>query len=207
MQMFNIPVIPGKCWWIVFTVIFCSCQPDSLSPSEMVRWVENEENGLIVTREVGEIIYKLKFQPIDYKLAKDLIDLDKKIDPGEMKRKKYGGLEYYTLGMTTTKNMDVLHVNNFSELDYSMKQEYFNTVAENDIELVVESDTFPCAIYQFEQTYGLSKYNNILMAFETSDTTFLSDRQLVFNDQLLGTGIIKFNLKSNNIKNTPNLKI
>jgi hypothetical protein len=185
----------------------CSCSPCELSSDALIKWVDDEKNGLVETREIGDFIYRLKFQPVDYTIAKELYNNKSRPVDIIQKRNELKSLEYYTLGLTTVGRKDILHFGNPEEDEYSMKLEYFNTMAEADIQLVVGSDTLPCALYQFEQTFGLSQYNNILLAFENTDSTFSSDRQIIFNDQVLGNGTVKFKIDNSKIRNTPTLKV
>ena len=63
----------------------------------------------------------------------------------------------------------------------------------------------PCGLFLFERNYALAPYNNMVIGFKNKNKD--SDINVVFDEQVLGVGTLKFKLHAEDIANVPQLKI
>jgi len=132
-------------------------------------------------------------------------------------------LQYYLLksGEYTTKDIDSLaeisakeriiefeyeHVNqkdllqeDFTQRDYESSVKYMAFAVQNDFKVVTSSnDTIACIGAHFERNFKVAPYKKLLLYFEGIAPE--DNIQLLYNDQLFGNGLLKFNFQSTPLK-------
>lgn len=190
-------------------LIWAACGQSTLGPEQYLQYVEDANNGFVVEKELSGLHYVAMFKPAAYAALKDLT---RKIPADEVDKamfdtalSEYQGLQYYTIKMGAKESgKDVLLYNLSSEEEYYQRINYYSALAQQDIYLVQQNDTFPCALYHYERTYGVSPYNNILLGFNTGDSTENQPAKLHFKDEGFKTGLLIFNYEKNK---QPTLKL
>lgn len=188
--------------------ILVSCTKRDLSSPAYRLWVENAENGLKVRKEIADFGFTLFYKPHEYIALAE----HEKLSAEQLKDrlKELEGYQYYTLKIETKKHDELMKAAATSELEYYQHLEYFISGMQNDISLIDGADTLPCVMYHFEQNYHLAPFNNILLAFKKNPdqaVTGTTDKTLLYNDHLLGTGTVRMTIKGSAIDNTPKLKL
>jgi len=189
----------------LLTLLTISCGKEELRPSDLIRWVENEENGLVQRQNFQEYFFEAKYKPLDY-----VVSIEGRTD--DLSESKYTdikseleGLQYVDLNIgPLSKSGNALSGDLKSEEEYFERLDYFVTYAQQDIFLVQGKDTLLPKLYHFERNYGLAPKNTLLLGFQNGSTE--ADRYLYIDDQILGVGRVKFLFENSRIKSTPTLK-
>lgn len=196
------------------SIIIASCNKDKgISVPEYIQKVENENSGLKIKKEMGEVVYFLQYKPLPYIVIKEEKSL--LIDTALMERRmqKLNDLQYYNLRIQSKdKSKDILSVNISSEQDYTRRQNYFSFEFENDIRLIEGKDTLSPALYQFVGNYGISPYVDCIFGFkkdskEIDKSETLTNKEVLIDDRIFGNGILKFLVKKDDINKISSVKI
>lgn len=186
---------------IVFVLLlFQSCSALQLNKSDYVKFIENEENGLKVKKEIGDKIFSLQYEPTDYVLLKSG---QNKIDKKELE-----GSEFYTLEVREEKGKDILNLSEKGQ-DYNLKMEYLINDMQKDIKLIVGEDTISCSEFHMERGYDITSRARFMFSFTSEifkkEEAGNMDRVIEFNDKVFGTGKIYITVESSAIENIPAL--
>lgn len=195
------------------TVIFClllntGCV-NELSPKQYVSWLKKSSNGLRVQQDGEAFQYDLQYNPSELMALTELgpaNGLSKTVV--DSLGKEYDGLEYYTLKITSKQNQDILKQNVQESGDYYMRLNYLTFEMQNDLELIVDSDTIPCALYHCERNYGSAPYMKISIGFPVIELPEQGDRQIKLLSRIEAEpAVISFLIPQDRIAKIPKLKI
>lgn len=190
--------------WMVLVGFLTSCGVKSLKPEEYVKWVENADNGLSLTKEFDDVTFQVLYKPVNYIVAKEFLNGGIKKEEVDKRIKELGSMDYYTLRIKSNSSNELLSANIGNESEYYQRLEYFMGPMQDDINLINANDTIPCALFHFERSYGLAPYNNFVVGF-AGQKKIDDDQTFVFEDKILGTGKVMFKIKSEDRKNIPNI--
>jgi hypothetical protein len=193
-------------------IFFCglfflfSCKEKYLEPMEYIGYIENEKNGLIVSKEVGEYIFSAHYAPVEYCALKKL--KEEHISSADLEKEKMemDGLQYFNFRVELKNSGDILKSVSGSQQDYNHLVQHLSFGMQNDMALVENADTFPCRLFHFERTYGVAPYYTFVMAFDAGGNEKHSTSTLVYFDKIFGVGTLKFEIKEESKKNIPLLK-
>ncbi|MCR6641091.1 MAG: hypothetical protein NVV82_19385 [Sporocytophaga sp.] len=168
----------------------------SMNYDDLVLYINNPENGLVQTKESGDVKCKLTFKPASVMLYDEFGNKQDSLFIA--KEKAYRRFYYFVLNLSG-KNGDVLYGNeNFSEklnkFTFGLGSIAYMTTNKND--------TISLADYYTPNLYGMSKSTSVLLAFEKpskeseSITIHLSD---------LGAGSKTFEFIRKDLDNIPQL--
>lgn len=195
-----------------FLIVMFSCSNHELKPVSYVLWVEDQKNGLYVEKEIGELVFSVQYKPIDYIILqqsqKPIIDSN---DYNKIKQ-DIEGLLYFNFSISNTDNSkSPLYYKINSKEEFQYRLSYFSFEISNDIHLVYNNDTFPCALHHFERTYDLIPEVNIVLGFEKPENFIENeidqDLQFVYSDKIFGVGKTQLIIDKKHIKKIPKLKI
>ena len=193
---------------VVFSLsfLFHSCQK-AVSEQELLEYIKNPENGVLLEKEVGTVNYKIYYRPSDLLVNQELRAYEIKTD---------SLINYYK---------DIYHKNLYFMVSLSRnKQEILSNVAGNkqrfgsmvnqlafgmDQKVTLttsEKDTLYLMDYVYPRTYGVGNSTDILFAFENKYINQAEWIQLVIEDFGLQTGDVRFKFLTKDIRKTPNLK-
>jgi len=82
---------------------------------------------------------------------------------------------------------------------------YYEQEAEKDVQLLQGDSVLRPVLWHFENNYGLSPYNSIVIGFATGKKD--ESLQLVFNDNYTQTPMIKASYSKSELENLPNISI
>jgi len=173
-------------------------------PSELMKYVINEENGLTKTRDFENFGFKATYKPTNFVIAKEgKTDELSKVKYDKLK-KELGELQYIDLSIKSLSTRgNALSGSIDNQEDYYERLDYFVTYMQYDISLVDNTDTLSPVLFHFERNYGLTPYSTIILAFEKGKSK--GDRTLMINDQVLGIGRVNFYFKETDILAVPKL--
>jgi hypothetical protein len=179
-------------------LIFCSCGKQTLSPSEYVKYIEDESHGLKVSRTIGDVQYAVLYKPSDYMRIRET-------HSGANIKEEKGDLEYFSLHYSLSDTSgDLLKKDITTPEEYYERVNYMSYGMQNDIRLVEGTDTLSCRLYNFVRSYGLSPAADIVLAFESSASH--SGKTLLIDDNVFGAGMIKIKFEQEDIENIPVLR-
>jgi hypothetical protein len=193
-------------------IVFCiglffvinSCNKKPLNQTDYIAWVEDEDNGLSIGKSFEDIDYQILFKPVNYILAKELVNGGIKKATIESRKKELGEMLYFTLRITSKHSNELLNANIKNENEYYQRLEYFMSYMQDDIYLVEGKDTISCSLYHYERNYGLAPYNNFVIGFNKLNAE-IQDKIFIYEDKVLGTGKIIFKIKKEDIENVPEI--
>lgn len=201
-----------QCFFLLTALVSCSNEVDF---GTYMRYISDQDNGLVKEKEISGLLYKAKYLPIDYLVYNDL----NKNTTNDEKPNKENLLKSYknslcfmlTMGPDENEEFDVtmLGVKNYDE--YAQQMEVLNFSMAEYISLKVGDKVLKPDIVQMENTYGLEKQRNFMISFQIKDNAtdkFIksNDVKLVYNDELFGTGINLFSFKKSDLQKLPILK-
>lgn len=183
---------------------FFSSKRAKATAVEFISWVDDEENGLIVKKDLGLYKFTLKYKPLEYEIIRDLKKLEVS-EPEFLKVKsEYEGFQYFTFSIARNDGqLDLLKADLNTEQDFTKRVEYFSFQMQQDLRLVSGKDTMNCHLFHFERTYGVSSAANFLIGFENTGSK--GDKTLIFDDKILGTGRVKLTIDSDDLAQIPEL--
>lgn len=187
-----------------------SCSSKSITPSDYVKYMSNEKNGLAKDQSFDNLFFKASFLTKDYLVCKSVFR-GGKIETEEVKKhiNDIEDLFYINLKIWSSKDKDPFYAGKIDESIYNERIVYSNTKIINDFKLMINGDDYACKFVSFEPTHSISSEVTFALAFDKDP--LLKDKdldiKLIYDDKLFGLGILKFNFNSDDIKNIPTLNL
>jgi len=204
MQVSNlIHLVFGVCF--TFFLQSCNSVPDSLVPSEYVKWIKNEENGLTKTKSFNNLHFTVTYKPVEFIICNEERTDKLKQEIVDSRSKKLDGLYHFGLRLKTDISGDVMAHEMMDESQYFDRVSYYGFEFQNDIVLVQNLDTLPCGLFNFVRSHGIAPYVDFVFSFPKTKDILDSDLQLVVNDKVFNNGKIKFVFDHKIINNLPQL--
>ncbi len=183
------------------------CQKGELQPVEYMKWIENENNGLRVKKEIGNFEFMLQYKPLEYVTLLEQKMANTQSDSIRRRTLELGDMQYYTFRITSKKDDEMLKTGVQSEEDYYGRLDYFISAIQDDIALVDGKDTLPCLLYHFERNYALAPYSNMVLGFKNIvKKNIINNKTFIYDDAVLGTGPVQITIKGNDLLQIPKLK-
>lgn len=198
--------------YLAIALLLFGCGRKKLDTQGYITWMSNKENGLMIEKKVNNFVFNLYYKPVQYEALQNLAGQPVNEETYRKSLDDFRGMEYYTLRIGSADHQtDILKNGISSDAEYYGRIQYYSSSAQNDLKLVAGKDTFPCSIYHFERTYKMSSFNNLILAFQTRDSTDLpelkEDRKLVYNDKVLGVGKVEITISKEAINKIPQLSL
>jgi hypothetical protein len=187
-----------------------ACKPRTLSPQEFLVYCNSAENGLINEREVNNIAYSVKYEPIEYKVINEL-NIDKtEISLFNYNKLKttYDSLYYFVFkikNVSSSKSPIKLLAKNPEDLGKIMH--YCNSDFSKQFYLESNDNKIEPVIFHYEDDYNLTNFNLISVAFEANKIDTDKDVVFVYDDPFFNNGLLKFEISKKSIKNIPKVNI
>lgn len=194
--------------FILLIVLFLvyGCKKNFLPPKEYYNYVINEKNGLKKIKKVDEFIFDLQFEPLDFKIVKQLKKEQINISEYNKLLKEMEGMQYYILKIKVANATEsILKYQLQSEEDYQNRLAYFSFNFQSALYLEEDKRQIPCSLFHFERMYDLTPERVFVLGFEQSTKSLYSDKTFVIDSDFFSAGKIKIKIKGNDIKATPKL--
>ena len=189
-----------------FTLLISGgCKQSSLTPSEIVRWVENKKNGLVVEKSVENLTFKLQYQPLSYLIANEM--RTNQIDAAyfAQEKAKRDDLQYFTLKILD-KRQDGFLLDSADNHDDRIN--YFMFDMQSDLKLVESGDSLDCQLFHFENTIGITPELRFLLGFERrKGVSEHSDKTLLFKGSKLGLQELTLQVLSKDLAALPEMEL
>ena len=178
-----------------------------LSPSEYLKWMNSDKNGMVVKKEINGLVYEVRSLSPEWMALNELKQTNPERSVFDNTRSQYGNMSYFKLRIYDVKGSHVHNHLKKDGLNPDAVEAYLNYSAQKDIRLITGEDTIPCALFAFSKTYGASNEFNIEMAFSNNDSIKEQDRRLEWDDNATGNGLLKFLFASKDLKQIPQLRL
>lgn len=183
----------------------CKHTEKSMTREQLVKYLTNKENGLVKEQEVNGISTSVSYQPAQMLVAQEL-DGEQKKDTAVIKEleKKYKDYYYFLLKYSKDGKEAIRQLGDFSRysdmlqvLSFNMQRFVNATTPQND--------TLPLADYLFDQTYGMSDGNTVLLSFEKKQLEKSKTIDINIGECGFRTGNLKFRFEKEQLEKVPAL--
>lgn len=183
-----------------------SCVKRDLSPVDYFKYFNNESSGLIKEQVFEHMHFQMYFTNNNILGIKqalgDINNIKKNINEIE-------DLSYFIFKIHSDNKKDPFYIGAKNASEYSERVRYANSEIIKDFTLEYNNQKYECKYVLFEPSHNISNEVTFSIVFQNLNIKkeVLSDIKLIYDDKLFDLGIMKFNFKSQNIKDIPNLKI
>ena len=190
---------------------FAMCKPSKMTDAkEFMKYLSDDENGLVKDKKIGGIKYKLKYLPEEYLAYNTIIgqnDFNLKQKDSIIKSFNNSITFVLNIGPAEGEDFDItqLGVSNYEEFAQRIEQMAFK--ASDWINLKVEETEYKPTIVRMENINALERSRNFIVVFSSEKN---SDKDLrrkdmcfVYYDEMFNTGTNKFIFQSKDINNIP----
>jgi hypothetical protein len=191
---------------LMIALISCADKPEVVAASEYVGWTEQEENGLVNAKTIGDVTYTVYYLP---KESLALREVGEGASEEELKAalEKKGNMQYYKLiYRLASGNQDILKYNLTEEAEYFSRSNYLAFGVDKDVYVQCGQERLPCRLHEFAPSYGIKPQAEVVFAFDDNDIECTQNRTLVVEDQLFGGGILQFEFRAEDLKNIPTIQ-
>lgn len=198
---------------LFFLVVLISCGKKSItSNEEYLSWMNDEANGLVMSKEVGGITIKVKYLPPNYLAYQDLSGqtIIKKQESDSIIKSYDKSLTFLmTIGVDgEVKKGDVMYQGIKDYAAYKERLYTMNFDIENDITIKIGGKKYHPVLSNLENGYGLTSSRNITLVFvpeAKEEKSFYTSEEIQFtyDDDLFDTGINHFTFNREDINNIP----
>lgn len=195
--------------------IFTNEAKPVLSVSDYRAWVEDEENGMVSSKQLNDIIFKCMYKPNAYEALLRLRADSLTVKNFDKTEKDLDHLQFFTLKVATTDNKGELLKYQLQNTDeYYRRIEYCSFHMQNDIKLIDSGDTLNCVLFHFERVFSVAPEATFILGFEDKRTKeqmekhqYGSDKTLCFNDGIFRLGVINLGISKEKLNAIPQLDI
>ncbi len=202
--------MPNRFAFLIFFLLlflFGGCGRGMETPSGLVKWVEAPANGLHQFVDKGDVRFDLQYQPPAYIAANENAKPSMSRAFLEERLAKLGDLYYFRLSLIAKNGTDILMQGIQEEAEYYQRVNYYSADFQQDIQLVQGSDTLPCIMYQFENTYGATPYVRMVLAFSGKNRNTSDEHVTVLiNERIFENGFLRFEFQADRLASVPTLK-
>lgn len=189
------------------------CSPDTIGdPAAYLRYLADQENGLVRQKAVGGFNIRMKYLPPDYMAYRELSGgLDRQGQSIDSLAGRYQTSATFLLTITPedtgAPEIARLGVSNYEE--FSRRILDLNFHLREQLWLENEGRKVPAVLTEFERNYGLDRSGNIIIVFNSPppEREAVSDWVVVWNDELFHTGLHRFLFKQADIRKMPRLQL
>jgi hypothetical protein len=185
-----------------------ACGQQSVEASEFMQWVRDPAHGLVSRVERNGFIIDAQFKPAEFLLINEhRRDQSGLTDTAiaDWKRSQEGSY-HFTLRLASAKGAPFLNEGLHSNEEYYQRIRYYTELVDQDLQLVINRDTIPCAVSLFERTYGAAPFDNLVFSFVTDRPFGSTDIQLIYDDHALGLGPLRFDFLKEDLLELPMLQ-
>jgi len=188
-------------FFLIGILLFVSCQKEKITPvSDTEYKLFNLEQAGWKSKSVShlfsEIEYKATLVPLQYYILKNEgSDNLQKVDSiyESLKNERIIEVEFQQ------EKEDDLLKEIYTNRDYESSVKYMSFYIEKDFKVVTQKgDTVNCSGVTFERNFKVAPFKRLLLHF--GNIPEQENIKLIYNDNLFGNGLMKFNFKETPIK-------
>lgn len=181
-------------------ILLNSCSSSMTDFSEYLKYLANEENGIVKQKKISGLRLQVKYLPLEY--------LNHRAKEEGSNNYDHSVCFMFTLGPDSTENFDITKVGVSNYEEFAKRMDVMNFQMHESLELKIGNKIYKPSIAQMENVYGLKKERVIMVVFEVKDNkenNFMrtQDVQFIYKDQLFNTGTSKFWFEKNDLTDLP----
>lgn len=178
---------------IILLAISCQSNSEADISTESFDYKQQHWERTSVSRSFKSISYKATEVPLAYYLLKNASG--ENIDSLLRARKEERVIEF---DFSQLDRKDLLD-KRFTHRDYKESVSYMAFTIKKDFSIItINNDTINCSGVLFERNYKLAPFKRLLLYFDGVPVD--SGIKLLYDDQLFGNGLMKFNLSMSKIE-------
>lgn len=182
------------------------CSEGPLDPQRYSAWLSDPENGLVQHRTFKDVELSLQYRSPE-QLALNETRGDARRSDFDTLVAQRRNAHYFNLKLRALHASDLLNAGATDPDAYFQRQYYFGSLVQDDLSLIIGSDTLPCALAHFERTYGAAPYNNLVVSFvDGAEDHANEDLRFVYEDRAFGLGRVQFIINKEDLSRIPALK-
>lgn len=168
---------------LLVSLFACSTK---LDPKAYEAWIRDPENGLHVSKPVGDFSWDVQYTPSDYVWLQR--SGGQSGEPDEAARQEMARTQYYTLTIhLNDPSLDLLNFNVSNQEEKQRRLYYFSYQFQQDITLEQEGQSLPCVLYHFEKySVNTSNSRTFVLGFENPKPD-ATEAKLVINSAQFGS--------------------
>jgi len=184
-----------------------SCKQTTLSQEAYATYIDSDKSELVQSKEIGNFTIQCEYKTPEYIALKESNKDGHLVN--QSKIDEYKNTFHFYMKLSSSKQTDFLKEGIENAEEYGHRLAYFTEHIQNNISLVLGTDTLPCSYSYFERNYGVQKVSTLLVGFDkiNTDLQTMPSISFIYDDQVLGVGPVIFQYKSQNLKNIPQLDI
>lgn len=188
-------------FFLIGILLFVSCQKEKITPvSDTEYKLFNLEQAGWKSKSVShlfsEIEYKATLVPLQYYILKN--EGRENLQKGDSIYESLKNERIIEVEFQQEKEDDLLK-EIYTNRDYESSVKYMSFYIEKDFKVVTQKgDTVNCSGVTFERNFKVAPFKRILLHF--GNIPEQENIKLIYNDNLFGNGLMKFNFKETPIK-------
>jgi len=194
----------------VISIIACisllsSCERKELRKDEYLLFMSDERNGYIKHHKIGTHEYLVQLATPEFVACKEFDNNDGSAKKLQERIKELDSSISFIIKIKTisVEGDRAVRPQTLAEADQAVA--YYGQQAMRDIYLLTGKQKLSPVAYEYENNYGLSPYNTIVVVFRTQ--TRFEDLTLTINDQYRNVYALSSEFTSELITNAPKLKL
>jgi hypothetical protein len=186
-------------WWL-----FSACHPGEVGKRKLISLIEHD-GKLNQAQEINNIKVWVKYIPYQLMVLQE-IDNSKPSDTVKLKEleRKYGGQYYFRLSFSKN-NRELTQQFGSIERYSDMVQTLSFGLAKFINASTERRDTVLLSDYAFEQDYGMSAANSVLLVFKKDEISKAGRITVNIGEFGFGTGNLRFAFSQDDLKSLPKL--
>jgi hypothetical protein len=198
----------------ILILLWCqSCHSDFDSEKELYKWMADEKNGLVKSKDMGRVIFKIKYLPPEYVAFNEIKNkknyskatVDSLVN--EFSKTKNFLMTFEFKDKSTGDNVLMNGTENYNE--YKERIEKLNFGLDEYLSMNTDKGEFIPLLWTLENTYTLGDKRSLYIVFgdNKSESVLLNapELDLVFNDEIFYTGISHFVFKKDQLDAVPKI--
>lgn len=187
-------------------LLLMACGPKRLPGPELVRWMEDPDNGLRQTKTEAVVTYVLQYKTMDYVLAARGNPLDSTDGLSRQIRRDADKNLLFDLYLTCEDGQSSpLQYRAANAAEINDRYLYYHFRFINDVYLETENRKIHPIYCMADKGSGLNNTLSFSIGFEKKEIGD-GDFRFVVNDTRLGSGTVKFLFKNKYFRTIPQLK-
>lgn len=194
---------------ILIAAITClaSCN-NRLQPVQYIRYIEDKDNGFRKEKVIDHWVYKVQYKPARYIYLQE----NRSKDPGQAQMSERAKQLKDWLFFNIYVSNDSLRTASPIRLmsrdldDYNLILDYYLNRNKENISLHIDSTVVYPTVYNYENNYNLSPEDVLVVGFRLNESLLsghFDKMVLVYDDDFLKTGILRFVFSNSDLKKEP----
>lgn len=203
-----------RLFFLLFSAsMFLGCSRMTIeSDHEMLRWINNEENGFTQSKYANGLKLTVKYLPMEYLVLKELKSsktYSRKTVDSLIGRYKNSKAFVFTISPDEREESgsDVMYKNVQSLSEFKQRVWDMNFNINQFVKLKSDKSEFEPVLSTMENIYGLGKQRSVYFVFSDNEKSKglheATDLDFVYTDEIYNTGISHFIFKKDDLDKLP----